>query len=139
MPNGTGRRQTVEQARAQHAAIAVGQAEGALGNKAKEYGSLARGLSGMVQLNGLGQTLAFLKAKARGNRAHELVYEHVSQWVSVQLTGTNQDLLDWIITQNSDVYRRAATEALAYVIWLRRFAEAKGWSDDGGDGDGAAG
>lgn len=34
----------------------------------KEYGSLARGLPAMIQIDGLGHALAFLKAKASNNR-----------------------------------------------------------------------
>src|SRR6266436_3309693 len=50
----------------------------------KEYRSLARGLNAMVQINGLGQTLGFLKAKGKGdiNKAHFLILKHLTVWMS---------------------------------------------------------
>ena len=45
----------------------------------KEYRSLARGLNAMIQINGLGQTLGFLKAKGKNdpNKAHFLLLTHL--------------------------------------------------------------
>lgn len=122
-------RQTRDQQRAQSAWQNVRQVPV---EKGTEYGSLARGLAAMIQTNGLGQTLAFLQAKAEGkaDKPHALLLRHLSGWVGQQMTGQDRtDLLEWLITQNSDAYRRATAEALAYALWLRRFAEAKGWGD----------
>lgn len=122
-------RQTRDQQRAQSAWQNVRQVPE---EKGKEYGSLARGLAAMIQTNGLGQTLAFLQAKAEGktDKPHAMLFRHLSGWVGKQMTGQDRaDLLEWLIQQNSDVYRRATAEALAYALWLRRFAEAKGWGD----------
>jgi CRISPR-associated protein Cmr5 len=118
---------------------------------AKEYGSWARGLPAMLQTNGLGQTLAFLKAKGEGkaDKMHSVLYRHLCAWVGpwVGLPAETRaedraDFLQWIVTQSSDVYRRASAEAIAYALWLRRFAEAKGWDESSGGetpppGDGA--
>ena len=99
----------------------------------KEYGSRVRDLPAMIQTNGLGQSLAFLKSKAKNNNRdyHAVLYSHLSTWLGEKIRGqqNDSDFLTWIITQNSDVYRRATTEALAYTMWLRRFAEAQGWSE----------
>lgn len=145
MPN----RQTTEQERARSAWSNVENIDGK-GFK-KEYGSQARGLPAMIQTNGLGQTLAFLKAKGKNeDNAYKSLYTHLSRWGFARLTGDDSkkpiqgtrgpgnqpietnDLLEWLIHHDSAVYRRATTEALAYALWLRRFAEAKGWGDDGG-------
>ena len=37
----------------------------------------------------------------------------------------------WVRTKSTSDYRRATTEALAYLVWLKRFTEAKGWGDEG--------
>src|SRR2546421_1327641 len=49
----------------------------------KEYRSLARGLNAMIQINGLGQTLGFLKAKGKGDsgKAHFLLLTHLTDWM----------------------------------------------------------
>lgn len=98
----------------------------------KEYGSLVRGLPALVQSDGLGQTLAFLRAKAGGdeNKVHAVAYRHLSNWVSTQLTGGATDLLEWLLRQSTGDYRRATNEAQAYLAWLKRFAEAKGWKSE---------
>jgi CRISPR-associated protein Cmr5 len=122
-------RQTRDQQRAQSAWQNVSRVPD---DKGKEYGSLARGLASMIQTNGLGQSLAFLQAKAEGktDKPHAMLFQHLSGWVGSQMSSQKPtDLLRWLITQNSDVYRRATAEALAYALWLRRFAEAKGWGD----------
>ena len=96
-----------------------------------KYGSLARKLPALIQTNGLGQTLAFLRSKP--DKPHfKVLYGHVSNWVIVQVGGSG-DLLEWVIRQNSSQYRRATTEAIAYAMWLRRFAEAEGWGETGGE------
>lgn len=92
----------------------------------EEYGSLARRLPALIQTNGLGQTLAFLRSKDKPH--FQQIYQHVSVWVLQHVSGQGDDLLEWIIGASSNSYRRAAVEAAAYALWLRRFAEARGWS-----------
>jgi CRISPR-associated protein Cmr5 len=123
-------RQTREQQRAAQAFENVRRVPAQDGDV---YTSLARGLSAMIQSNGLGQTLAFLLAKDEGKRAkpHYLLYQHVSRWVSRQMEGQETDLLEWIVDKNSDAYRRARAEALAFAVWLARFAEAQVWAQAG--------
>ena len=103
----------------------------------KEYRSQARGLNAMIQINGLGQTLGFLKAKGKGdaNKAHYLLLKHLTDWMKSQFQTANthvmesgdDGLLRWITdtdTSSAD-YRRATTECLAFGAWLRRFAEGE--------------
>jgi CRISPR-associated protein Cmr5 len=105
----------------------------------KEYRSLARGLNAMIQINGLGQTLGFLKSKGKGdtNKAHFLLLKHLTEWmcdpdhfsaanIAVMKEGLD-GLLKWVVdtdTSSAD-YRRATAECMAFGIWLRRFAEAE--------------
>ena len=105
----------------------------------QEYRSLARGLNAMIQINGLGQTLGFLKAKGGNdpNKAHFLLLTHLTDWMRTpgHFSATNlaamndgQDgLLIWVVDAgtNSTDYRRATVECLAFGGWLRRFAEAE--------------
>jgi CRISPR-associated protein Cmr5 len=121
------RQKLSEQARASSAWKKIAEVK----TNQKEYGTLARRLPALIQTNGLGQTLAFLRSKP--DKPHfKILYEHVSDWI-VQQVGGSGDLLEWVIEQRSDQYRRATTEAIVYAIWLRRFAEAKGWGEAGGE------
>lgn len=105
----------------------------------KEYRSRARGLNAMIQINGLGQTLGFLKAKGKQDKKnpHYLLLSQLTQWMQdtkhfnvanneVMRSG-DDGLLSWVLDPrtSSDDYRRATTECLAFGVWLRRFAEAE--------------
>ncbi len=126
-------RRTIEQARGERAWHDVNEAK-RLGANQKEYRSLARGLNAMIQMNGLGQSLAFLKAKGKGEQnsqatqtPHGLLFMHVSNWVGEQMRTEGSSLLEWIVapTTSREAYRRATAECLAFGNWLRRFAEAE--------------
>ncbi|MDH7578757.1 MAG: type III-B CRISPR module-associated protein Cmr5 [Bacillota bacterium] len=109
---------------------------------AKEYGSLAKSAPTNIQINGLGQTLAFLRAKGfskgkpkgNGENAHCQLFLHVSEWVKGQLglkIKDPEDLLSWIVNSaTTDEYRCATAEAMAFLSWLKRFAEAELGEDE---------
>lgn len=91
---------------------------------AGKYGQLARSAPADIQANGLGQTLAFWNAK--GEAHHRALFNDVSNWVRSQFRFSDDTLLEWIInTADTDGYRRATAEAIAFLIWLKRFAEAE--------------
>lgn len=91
---------------------------------ADEYGSVVKKVPMLILTNGLGQTLAFLKAKGKNkDDEHEAVFSHLSEWVTKEM-GWSKDLLTEIRERNSHDYRRATTEAIAFIGWLKRFAEA---------------
>ncbi len=122
-------RQTLDQQRAQHAWTAVQDVAGRSEDFKKKYGSLARRVPMLILTNGLGPTLAFLRSKGKNDPhdEHTVLAGHLSTWVLSQIaSGTqNQTLLDWVLNHDSNDYRRATTEALAYLVWLKRFAEAE--------------
>lgn len=91
----------------------------------KEYLSLVRGAPADVQANGLGQTLAFWKAKRKPE--YDAAYDAVAGWLQAQLQLGPKDVLEWITREaTSSQYRRATAEAMAFLVWLKRFAEAEG-------------
>jgi CRISPR-associated protein Cmr5 len=130
------RQQTTQQRRAAHAWANVESLNSA--SFRNDYGSLVRGLPAMIQTDGLGQSLAFLLAKAKGDRnnAHYRAYNHLEEWLrDKEQFGFQGDLLQWLLKEDSNRYRQVAVEAQAYLGWLKRFAEAKGWkaeNDNGG-------
>lgn len=117
-----GYEQTLEQQRASQAWRNV--CEVATQSYAKEYRGLARQFPSYILTNGLAPALAFLKAK--GEKQHTKLYDHIANWVSKQLKRTGPaDLLRMLLDCDSYTYMQATEEALAFVTWLKRFAEAE--------------
>jgi CRISPR-associated protein Cmr5 len=122
---------TLEQERAQRAWECVQEVTSKPQEFKKKYGSLARKVPMLVLTNGLGQTLAFLKAKGKNDPAdeHTVLFRHLSSWALSQVdpsaAASNGDLLRWVLQNDSAAYRRATMEALAFLTWLERFAEAE--------------
>jgi CRISPR-associated protein Cmr5 len=115
----------LEQERAKHAWDCVQEVK----DKpfAGDYRTIAVKVPSLIVTNGLGQTLAFLKAKGKGDpgNEHEVLYRHLADWVSEKVNADG-DLLSWLVnTATSQQYRLATMEALALLQWLKRFAEAE--------------
>ncbi len=124
----TSRRQSLEQQRAAQAAKDICEAKAKGRPDSSEYRSLVEGLPAMILANGLGQTCAYLLSRAEGDqhKVELLLYCHLEQWVKSQIPQLQQGGLLAALT-NADVgtYRRAQVEALAYLQWLKRFAQAE--------------
>ncbi|EFH90030.1 type III-B CRISPR module-associated protein Cmr5 [Ktedonobacter racemifer] len=144
------RRQTIEQRRARQAWENVKFIKDQGTDLSKKYRSLARGLNAMIQINGLGQTLAFLCAKAKCEKKengeikcneHHYLSLHITRWMKDHFKAHNKDaikdikegLRDWVIDEGTSAsdYRRATTECLAFGTWLSRFAEAELEGEEG--------
>lgn len=111
--------QTRDQERAKQAWQDV-QAAKAKPCKAK-YGPLVKKIPSYILTNGLGQTLAFLLAKGKNDpgKEHFLLYQHISYWVN-----KDNNLISKVQATDSVTYRYLTAETLAYLNWLKRFAEA---------------
>ncbi|PJF39016.1 MAG: type III-B CRISPR module-associated protein Cmr5 [Phototrophicales bacterium] len=136
----TSKRQSIEQERAASAWQVIEPYIETEKEFQKKYGTLARKLPAMIQMNGLGSTLAFLKSKGKQDNkdAHNVLFNHLSAWVlkRVHATRQNKDLLDFVRNEDVDKYRQATAEAIQYGIWLKRYVEANDWgSAEGDDGD----
>jgi CRISPR-associated protein Cmr5 len=110
-------------------------------NYSGEYGSLARSAAADILTNGLGPALAFWYAKGYekgkikdGGNQHAQLLLDVSNWVMGQLKKypaqaeelKGLGLLDWVVNvANTDGYRRATRESIAFLTWVKRFAEAE--------------
>lgn len=89
-----------------------------------DYSSLARSAPTDIQTNGLGQTLAFWRAK--GKDYHKKIYVDFSTWLQTRIPESKPDVLEWVMQRaNTNDYRRATAEAMAFLQWLKRFAEAE--------------
>lgn len=120
---------TREQQRAQHALQSINKVR--LKNAKKfgdEYKSYAEGLSASIVMNGLGQACAMLLAQAKGNSedAHRQLYEDLQDWLGqhTAIYPKDQDLVKAMISHGQREYVRAHAESLAYLNWLKKFAQA---------------
>jgi len=97
--------------------------------KQKEYKSYTRKIPTMILSNGLGQTLAFVKAKSEKGNAYDLIYSQLTEYmksvhtVRIQMPKEKNDFVEWVISCDSSKYRYITREILAFLNWLRRFAE----------------
>jgi len=112
---------TIEQRRAQ---FAYGKIEDVKNSGNKNYKSLVRGFASTILLNGLGQALAFLKAKKKDH--HLALYNHINLWAKKHFKKQDGfDILNAIGEEASSSYRLYTKETLAFLVWLRKFAEAE--------------
>lgn len=97
----------------------------------KEYRSIVMKLPTLILTNGLGQTLAFLKSKGKGNENNpeEKVYGDLQGWLAkpnVVNWGkvTHKGLIERIMAIDSTKYRFVTMESLSFLNWLKKFADA---------------
>jgi CRISPR-associated protein Cmr5 len=119
--------QTIEQQRAAKAWELVNRVKQKAPKDQKDYDSWVKKVPVLIFTNGLGQTAAFLKSKK--DEEKQLLYAHLSEWLTSQVAWSPQaqqraDLIDRLIHESSQNYRRATVEALAFLNWLKRFADA---------------
>ena len=96
----------------------------------KDYKSYVKKIPMMVLNNGLGATFAFVYSKKKNGNAYELIDTQIQKWFKID---EKEDLVKWIIEQNSSEYRATTNETLALFNWLKRFAD--GMIEDKKDGE----
>jgi CRISPR-associated protein Cmr5 len=97
---------------------------------AKKYNSYVKSATSLILTNGLGQTLAFYSSKSGNDkpekRAYAALLRHLTARIGQTMRVPGNDLLEAITNNYSSAeYRRVTNEALAYLLWLKRFADAK--------------
>jgi len=98
-------------------------------NLLKNYRSYVKKIPTMILSNGLGQTLAFIKSKSKKENAYKLIYEQLTEYMRspyttrMQMPEDKKELIDWVISCDSEKYRYITQEILAFLNWLKRFAE----------------
>ena len=118
----------IEQGRATYAFKVVQEVSNPL---KKEYKSAAKQFPVLIKMNGLGQSLAFLKSKgekdeSKPKNAHDKLYEHIGNWLQTedkkQLVPKGE-LVEKVIKLESPLYRQVTVETLALFNWIRRFVD----------------
>jgi CRISPR-associated protein Cmr5 len=133
-------RPTTDQRRAAHAWIRIEAMVKDFSEKqANEYARQAKQLPTRAITSGLGQALSFLLAKAKVGTKDEKphfkrLHDDLTHWViherPLSAAKAKTSLLESLIHGDSMFLRTATEEAIAYLQWLNRFAEAKGLKTD---------
>ena len=130
---------SLAQRRAAHALQCVEAHDG------KSYGNYVNyveSLPATILMNGLGQACATLLSKAKretqGDKRiksrdpHFLLYLDLQSWICgtdhsapYPISGTSEDrLMQKLLSEDEAKYLHAQAEALAYLVWLKKFANA---------------
>ncbi len=98
--------------------------------KKNEFKSWAKKIAVMIKMNGLGQTMAFLVSKSKGDENegglnhYEFYYQLTEKWLKEKgLLSNEKTLIKDIVETKSSVYRGYTREALALFNWVRRFVD----------------
>ena len=122
--------QTLAQRRARRALSCIQEHEKAGKDIYKNYVSYVETLPATILMNGLGQACATLLAKADGKSEapHGLLYADLQSWLCGDDPAAPYpkagDLMEAIIRHDQTTYLRAQAESLAYLVWLKKFANA---------------
>ncbi len=96
-----------------------------------KYRSYVEKLPPLILSCGLGNAIAFVCSKkgedSLEKRVYKRLYEHLSEYMKQQAISkkcpNNKELIDWIISSDSTEYRIITSEIMAFLWWLKRFAE----------------
>lgn len=120
--------QLVEQERAAYALKKITEAKGAP-IKQSELKAYASSLPSLILKNGLGQAMAFAKSKSDSKGkglSWDLLYKMLEEWLKKPgQPYAGKSLLEGITSTDQSVYRQAQAEALALLVWIRRFARSE--------------
>ncbi len=99
-----------------------------------EYKSYVKKLPMLIKTNGLASALSFYFAnsasegKVNTNKTYGLIYRQIEDWLknnNKSLIKLEQDkLVEVLLKMDSNTYRAVTTEVMAFLTWLRRFADA---------------
>lgn len=114
----------------QRAAFALRHMEHALRHapdKQRQIRTVANSIPAQIQRTGLGQTLAFALSKKEKNDGHgwSCLYELLQEWLcKEQQIYRGETLMASLCQGDMKQYQQAQAEALALLVWVRKFARA---------------
>ena len=95
----------------------------------QRFKAYANSFPAKVQMNGLGQALAFARSKSGATaegKAWQHLYRLVSDWLArPEGCFVNQDVLEGIMSADMQVYCQAQAEVQALMVWVKQFASAE--------------
>ncbi len=136
-------KRTLEQERARDALEEVKRVKEALGegDQAQRFVSYVESLPAAILTNGLGQAAATLLAQGKNDPddPHLILFHALEKWLcrgAPQAPYKNESrLMDAIVNNDRSAYLQAQAEALAWLVWMKKFAVAF-MKEKGKDGEG---
>lgn len=92
--------------------------------KFENYRSYVKKMPSLIQVNGLGQALAFCYQK---EKEYEAIYQALHEWFQEKyphaFQGDKKEFVQVVINLPSAEYRLWTMEALALLNWMRKFVD----------------
>ncbi|WNS77426.1 type III-B CRISPR module-associated protein Cmr5 [Bacillus sp. DTU_2020_1000418_1_SI_GHA_SEK_038] len=90
----------------------------------KKYRSYVKKIPSLIQVNGLGQTLAFCFQKKKEYLA---IYQQIHRWLKEThgeyFIDESKELVEVVVSLKSSEYRMLTMETIALLNWMRKFAD----------------
>lgn len=107
----------------------------------KRFKAYSNSLPAMIQMNGIGQALAFAYQKSNGEKDENIgwtaLYSAVGQWLlQREIWGkqsTNANVVKALAEGSQEQYQLAQAEAQALLSWIKDFARAEIAGEPTGD------
>ncbi|MBP7547757.1 MAG: type III-B CRISPR module-associated protein Cmr5 [Corallincola sp.] len=118
--------QTISQRRAAFALSKVQAKVGRPDDEVKKYKTVANAIPSYIQRNGIGQAMAFALSKKEREVGWHWAYECLQEWLRQEFRAqlSKPTLIEGLTSCDMQTYRLAQAEALAMLVWLRKFARA---------------
>lgn len=124
---------SIQQQRAHYALKKVLEAKGVGESVAKRFKSYSNTLPAMIQMNGIGQALAFAYQKSNGKaeeaRGWKLLFDLVDYWLlserNIWGKSSSAHVVMALSEGNQAQYQLAQAEAQALLSWVKDFARAE--------------
>lgn len=125
--------QTIQQQRAAYALKQVLNAKEQSEAIQKRFKAYSNSLPAMIQMNGIGQALAFAYQKSNGtkdeNRGWEMLFVALGEWLlQREIWGkqaANANVVMVLTEGSQEQYQLAQAEAQALLSWVKDFARAE--------------
>ncbi|WP_054950070.1 type III-B CRISPR module-associated protein Cmr5 [Numidum massiliense] len=107
----------------------------------KKYRAYVKKMPSLIQVNGLGQTLAFYFSKRKRSgegKIYDEIYQSVAKWLEQKFPEYFREqpdreaykLIKTVINLKSKDYRFVTMETLAFLNWMRKFADGMVTDDE---------
>ena len=137
-------KQTASQQRAAYALSSINDMKEVLNSEQqKAFKSYVQALPAMIQMNGLGQAIAFYRShftatdkSKKGAVAYAKLYDILAQWLcgdKALAIYSKGDLLEHIVNHDMHQYRLAQSELQSLLVWLKKMSVAL--IDDSNEGE----
>jgi CRISPR-associated protein Cmr5 len=101
----------------------------------KEFKSYIQSLPAMIQINGIGQAIAFYRSRfdtqtaSKEKRAYKAIYDLLQTWLiderfAVLKDSGKSDLMEALVNSDMKQYRMAQIELLEILSWVKKFSLA---------------